>query len=52
MGTARMSRVGDIPFTADVAVCTLTTVIGAGEQPRLATERNLAVTLPISGRML
>jgi hypothetical protein len=25
--------------------------IGAGEQPGLATERNLAVILPISGKM-
>ena len=31
---------------------TLAAAIGAGEQPRLAAERNLAVILPISGRML
>jgi hypothetical protein len=30
---------------------TLAAAIGAGEQPRLAAERNLAVILPISGRM-
>ena len=32
--------------------CALTAAIGAGEQPRLSAESNLAAILPMSGRML